>query len=95
MDASTAHAWILLAVPTRRVGIGEVSMRASMLNNGEPTELTLQESLQWLIAAGLISVDGEFFMRTSAGDQILEEEWNPESMMDTWSAIGRRLAKIT
>lgn len=77
MDASTAHAWILLAVPTRRVGIGEVRMRASMLNNGEPTELALQESLQWLSAAALISVDGELFMRTSAGDQILEEEWNP------------------
>ena len=95
MDASTAHAWILLAVPTRRVGIDEVSMRASMLNNGAPTELALQESLEWLSAAGLISVDGEFFMRTSAGDQILEEEWNRESMMDTWSAIGVRLAKMT
>lgn len=63
-------------------------MRASMLNNGEPTELALQESLQWLSAAALISVDGELFMRTSAGDQILEEEWNPEPMMDTWRAIG-------
>lgn len=95
MDAPTAHAWILLAVPARRVGIDEVSMRASMLNNGAPTALALQESLQWLSSAGLINVDGDLFMRTSAGDQILEEEWNRESMMDTWSAIGVRLAKMT
>jgi hypothetical protein len=94
MDART-HAWILLSIPSRGAAIKEISMRAVFLNNGEPTELELQESLRSLSAAGLISADGEFFLPTSAGQRLVEEEWCRESMLDTWRAIALRLAKMT
>jgi hypothetical protein len=94
-DASVKHAWILLSIPSRGAAIKEITMRAVFLNNGEPTEFELQESLQWLSAAGLISAEGELFLPTSAGEQLVNEEWRRESMLDTWSAIGLRLEKMT
>jgi len=94
-DASVKHAWILLSIPSRGAAIKEITTRAVFLNNGEPTELELQESLQWLSAAGLIGVEGELFVPTSAGQQLVHDEWRRESMLDTWSAIGLRLEKMT
>lgn len=94
-DALVKHAWILLSIPSHGAAIKEITTRAVFLNNGEPTELDLQESLRWLSANGFISVEGELFLPTSAGRQLVHEEWRRESMLDTWSAIGLRLEKMT
>jgi len=93
--ASVKRSWILLSIPSRGAAIKEIVTRAVFLNNGAPTEDDLQESLRWLSAAGLISAEGELFRPTSAGQQLVHDEWRPESMLDTWSAIGHRLEKMT
>ena len=93
--ASVKHSWILLSIPSRGAAIKEIIMRAVFLNNGAPTEDDLQESLRWLSAAGLISAEGELYRPTSAGEQLVHDEWRRESMLDTWSAIGHRIEKMT
>jgi hypothetical protein len=93
-DASVKHAWILLSLPSRGAAIKEITTRAVFLNNANRQSSSCRRPA-WLSAAGLIGAEGELFLPTSAGRQLVHEEWRRESMLDTWSAIGLRLEKMT
>jgi hypothetical protein len=92
MEPWTTYAWILLAVRPEATTRDDLLWRADAINKAPTTDREVDESVAWLLAAGLIeSVADGVVQQTAAGRRLVEEEWTTPHIHDTWPRVAERL----
>jgi hypothetical protein len=88
MRLSQVRAWILLAVPDESNPLSYALGMADGLNKVIPTLDELRESLGWLLAAELISVDAGNYQRSEQGQTLISKcEATDDNAFDLWDKV--------
>jgi hypothetical protein len=93
-------AWILYAVAIAAgrapAALTDISTAADAVNHAVPTHRELSNSLEWLVARGLVESAGRFHRLTPAGRALFEQSQESTSTVSqVWANLARGIQSIS
>jgi hypothetical protein len=95
MTDARVFAWIFISVTNRGGALKDLIAQADALMRAIPTHDELQMSLGWLIHRGLVQTQGFQYVRTPAGNDLLNRHRRPaQPAMELLSTISSKVSPI-